>query len=226
MAKIEAKDQEMIQQEKLEQTISKTEKFFEENKKYIYGAVIAAIAIAAIVLCFQKFYVQPKKAEALGQLFPAEANFRAQNYELALKGDSNVLGFEQILDEYGSKAGSVVNFYAGVCELNLGNFNEAISYLKKYKGTDKILVARSLACIGDAYVGLENYKEALNFFEKAARTIDNIYVSTYHLKAGVVCEQLGQNDKALSYYKEIKDKYAQTVEGYDIDKYITRVENK
>jgi len=225
MAKIN-KDQEALQQEKLEQTISKTEDFFEKNKKGLYGVVGAAIVIAAILLCYQKFYLQPKKAEALGQLYPAEANFRNQAYDIALNGDGNTLGFAQILDEYGSKAGKIVNLYAGVCELNLGNYNEAISYLKKYNGKDKIMAARALACTGDAYVGLEDYKTALGYFEKAASTIDNIYAATYLLKAGVTAEELGDNAKALSYYEQIKDKYPSSLEGYDIDKYIARVQNK
>ena len=46
------------------------------------------------------------------------------------------------------------------------------------------------------------------------------------LKAGVVCEQMGDNEKALTYYKAIKDKYPQSIEGYDIDKYISRIESQ
>ena len=44
------------------------------------------------------------------------------------------------------------------------------------------------------------------------------------LKAGAVAEKLGQNDKALSYYEQIKDQYPQSMEAYDIDKYIGRIE--
>ena len=71
------------------------------------------------VLCYHKFYAPPKKAEAAEQMFPAEANFRSQNYELALNGDGDVLGFSQVIDEYGSYAGDATFFYAGVCELQL-----------------------------------------------------------------------------------------------------------
>ena len=71
----------------------------------------------------------------------------------------------------------------------------------------------------------ENYKEALNYFDKAIAAGDNMFAATYMLKAGVVCEQLGDNAKALSYYKTIKDKYPQSMEGYDIDKYISRIES-
>ncbi|MGN1215783.1 MAG: tol-pal system YbgF family protein, partial [Candidatus Cryptobacteroides sp.] len=83
-----------------------------------------------------------------------------------------------------------------------------------------------VACMGDAYVGLEDLKAALGCFEKAASAADNIFAASYLLKAGVVCEELGDNDKALSYYKTIKDKYPTSLEGYDIDKYITRIESQ
>ncbi|MBO4760711.1 MAG: tetratricopeptide repeat protein [Bacteroidales bacterium] len=225
MAKANLKEQEKIQQELVEERVSKVEKFFNENQKLIWGCVGAVLAIGLLVLCYQKFYLQPKSAEAQEQMFPAEASFQAGEFELALNGDGNSLGFAQVIDEYGSKAGASAYLYAGVCELQLGNYENALNYLKKYNGKDAILAARALACQGDAYVGLEKYKDALSCFEKAAAKSDNIFSAAYLLKAGVVCEELGDNQKALSLYKQIKDKYPQSREGYDIDKYISRIEN-
>ena len=206
------------------EAVSKTEKFFNENGKVLGIAAAAVVAAAAIIFCVNKFVYQPAQAEAQGQMAIAEENFRTGDYELALNGDGNVLGFAQIIDEYGAKAGKAAQFYAGVCELQLGNYEEAVSYLKAYKGKDAILKARALACIGDAYVGLEDYEAALNYFEKAADVIDNMFTAGYLLKAGLVAEKLGQNEKALEYYELIKDQYANSPEGYEIDKYIGRLE--
>ena len=225
MAKQVLTEQERLQQEKVEERVSAVDKFFKENGKLIWGCALALIVIGAVILCYQKFYLQPKKAEAAAQLFPAENNFAAGEYDLALNGDGNVLGFAQIIDEYGSKAGSAVYFYAGVCELQLGNYAEALSYLKKYDGKDAILAARALGCQGDAYVGLDKLNDALSCFDKAAARADNMFAAGYLLKAGVVCEELGNPAKALSYYKKIKDQYPQSMEGYDIAKYISRIEN-
>ena len=36
-------------------------------------------------------------------------------------------------------------------------------------------------------------------------------------------QSLGQNDKALKSFQTVKEKYPQSIEGYDIDKYINRV---
>ena len=208
------------------EAVSKTEKFFNENGKLLAGICAGVVVACAAVFCWVKFVHQPKVAEAQGQMAYAEQTFRAGDYQTALNGDGNTLGFAQIIDEYGSKAGASVYFYAGVCELQNGNWEQAIKYLQSYNGKDAILAARAQACIGDAYVGLENYEKALGYYEKAAKTIDNVFAATYLLKAGIVAEKLGENAKALGFYETIKDQYPQSIEGYDIDKYIGRIQNK
>lgn len=208
------------------EAVSKTDQFFQKNGKLLSIICVAVIVLCAAVFCWYKFAYLPKVEEAQGQMAAAEQIFRTADYETALNGDGNVLGFTQIIDEYGKKAGKSVYFYAGVCELQLGDYEAAIRYLEAYKGKDAILAARATACIGDAYVGLEDYKKALGYFEKAAATADNMYAAGYLLKAGAVAEKLGEDAKALSFYKQIKDQYPQSMEGYDIDKYIGRIETK
>ena len=73
-------------------------------------------------------------------------------------------------------------------------------------------------------MGLEDYKNALAAYEKAAATVDNVFAAGYLLKAGQVAEELGDKDKALACYNKIKDQYPNAVEASDIDKYITRIE--
>ena len=216
-------DKQALQQERIEETVSKTEQFYNENKKTIWGCLIAAVVIALGILAYNQFYLKPKKAEAQEQMFPAEAAFRDGNFDLALNGDGNNYGFAQVIDEYGSKAGKAVYLYAGICELQLQNYEEAVSYLKKYNGKEPILAARAQACLGDAYVGLQKYEEAISQFEKAAAASDNVFAAEYLLKAAVACEEVGNNAKALKLYETIKDKYPQSIEGYDIDKYINRL---
>ena len=206
------------------EAVSKTEIFFRENRKLLLTILAVLVIAGAGFFLYHKFVYEVQRAEAMEQMYPAEENFRNQEFELALNGDGNVLGFSQIISDYGSKAGKAVYFYAGVCELQLGNYEKAIKYLNSYNGKDAILKARATACIGDAYVGLEDYGKALGYFEKAASTIDNMYAANYLLKAGVVCEKLGQNEKAITFYKKIKEQYPQSMEGYSIDKYISRIE--
>ena len=156
----------------------------------------------------------------------AEQWFLSGEYELSLTGDDNDLGFEDIIKQYGSKAGEAVYMYAGIAKLQTGAPEEAIQYLKKYDGEDPILLGKAQACIGDAYADLENYSEAISWYQKAAKTSDNALAAAYLLKAGIAAEANGNQDKALSFYKEIKDKWGNAPEALEIDKYITRIESK
>ena len=218
-----SKSKEEVRQEQVENSVSKFEQFYENYKKTIWGALIAVVVVWLAILGYQRFIYQPKCAEAQEQAFPAEANFQKGEYEIALNGDGNVLGFAEIIDTYGSKAGKAVYMYAGVSELQLKNYDDAIKYLKKYNGKDDILAARALSCLGDAYVGNGDFNAALAAYDKAIKKADNMFAAAYMLKAGITCEELGNNAKALEYYQAIKDKYPQSLEAYDIDKYIARI---
>ena len=218
------KTKEEVRQEQVETSVSKFEQFYEKYKNIIWIVLGAIVVIWLAILGYQKYIYQPKCGDAQEQAFPAEASFAQGEYELALNGDGNVLGFTEIIDTYGSKAGKAVYLYAGICELQLGDYESAISYLKKYNGKEPILAARALACLGDAYVGLENYKAAVAAYKKAVAKADNTFAAAYLLKEGLALEQLGNKAAALECYKTIKDKYPQSIEAYEIDRYIAAVE--
>ena len=225
MAKI-TKTEEEVRQQNVAEAVSKTEQFFKENGKLIYGCVIGVLVIALAILAYNRFILQPKKVQATDQMARAEQWFLSGEYELSLTGDDNDLGFEDIIKQYGSKAGEAVYMYAGIAKLQTGAPEEAIQYLKKYDGKDPILLGKAQACIGDAYADLENYSEAISWYQKAAKTSDNALAASYLLKAGIAAEANGNQDKALSFYKEIKDKWGNAPEALEIDKYITRIESK
>jgi tetratricopeptide (TPR) repeat protein len=225
MAKI-TKTEEEVRQQNVAEAVSKTEQFFKENGKLIYGCVIGVLVIALAILAYNRFILQPKKVQATDQMARAEQWFLSGEYELSLTGDDNDLGFEDIIKQYGSKAGEAVYMYAGIAKLQTGAPEEAIQYLKKYDGEDPILLGKAQACIGDAYADLENYSEAISWYQKAAKTSDNALAAGYLLKAGIAAEANGNQDKALSFYKEIKDKWGNAPEALEIDKYITRIESK
>lgn len=207
-----------------ETAASKTDKFFSEYRKPILGTLIGALVAGLCIFAFIRFVYVPKCAEAQEQMFPAEQAFAAGNYEIALNGDGNILGFSQIIDDYGKKAGKAVYMYAGVSALQLGQYGDALNFLKKYKGDEPILAARAKACEGDAYVGLEDYTAAAAAFEAAAAQAENVFAAAYLLKAGLAYEELGKNDKALECYKNIRDNYAQSIEALEIEKYIAAIE--
>ncbi len=223
MAQKNLKDKEAERQENIEQTVSATEQFYNENKKLIWGIVAAVLVIGLGILAYNKFIYQPRCVEDMQQAYPAEMSFQNAEYELALNGDGNNLGFADIIDEYGTKAGQAVYLYAGICELELGNYEEALSYLKKYKGKEPSLAARARSCEGDAYVALGDYNAAVRRYKAAAAVADNVLAAGYLLKEGSAYEALGQNAEALACYKTIEEDYPQSIEAYEIAKHIARV---
>ena len=96
MAKI-TKTEEEVRQQNVVEAVSKTEQFFKENGKIIYGVVIGLLVIAIAILAYNRFILQPKKVQATDQMVRAEQWFQAGEYELALTGDDNDLGFEDII---------------------------------------------------------------------------------------------------------------------------------
>ena len=214
------KKDEKLQNEEMAATISGAEEFYNEHKKTIWGVIICILAVGLCILGYSKFIYAPAAREAQEAAFPAELNFQQGEFELALNGDGNVLGFAQIIDEYGAKAGKAVYLYAGICNAQLGNWEDALANLKKYNGKDPILAARGLALQGDCYTALEEYGKAVKMYEKAAAQADNMFAASYLVKAAQVYLQLGENEKALKAFETVKDKYPQSIEGYEIDKYI------
>lgn len=208
------------------EAVSKTDQFFEKNRNILIGIAVAILVIAAGSYCFYKFYWQSAVEEAKNQMVAAERSFNQGDWETALNGDGDNLGFSQIIEDYGTKGGNAVYFYAGVCALKLKNYEDAVTYLDSYKGGDDFLGPRALACKGDAYVALEDYAKALSCYEEAAQSSDNVFAAGYLMKAASVCEELGENEKALTIYKKVKDIYPNSIEGREIDKYISRIENK
>ncbi|MDO4736626.1 MAG: tetratricopeptide repeat protein [Bacteroidia bacterium] len=209
---------------KVGEALSKTEQFLEKYKNVMIYAVVAILVVAGAIYAYRNLVALPAQQEAMGQTFTAEQYFRNGDFEKALNGDGNALGFAEIISEYGTKSGEAVYFYAGVCNLQLGKFQEAIDYLKKYNGEDEIILARAIACIGDAYAGLNDFDTAISYYKKAASSADNIFAANYLMKAGIMYQEQGNTAEALKMYQEIKDKYPQSNEGYEIDKYITRIQ--
>lgn len=212
----------------VQESISKAEKFFEDNKKSISIVAGAIFVIAAGVLAYLKLYKEPLEKEAQIEIYYAQQLFQKDSLEAAVNGINGHLGFLDIAADYsGTKAGNLANYYAGVSYLNLGEYENAIKLLDEFSTSDPILSAETKGAIGDAFMELEQMEEALEYYAKAVRASENSFVIPFYLqKAGITAELLGDYDDALDYFKEIKAKYANSKQGADIDKYIARIEAK
>jgi tetratricopeptide (TPR) repeat protein len=150
--------------------------------------------------------------------------FEQNSLQPALDGDGSFLGFVEVADRYGSTAaGNLACFYAGVSYLHLEQYEEAITYLKKYSGKGVFGQALALGNIGDAYTELGNLDEALTYYKKAAKASDNSMTAPRFLaKAALILEQQSNYDEAIRLYEQIQREYANSSESSDAEKHIAR----
>jgi tetratricopeptide (TPR) repeat protein len=200
--------------------------FFEKNKKAIVygGGALLAIIIAALLI--HQFYIVPRGQKANESLFAAQELFMNGEYEKALNGDGQNMGFLAVADEFGStKAGNLAHLYAGLCLYQTDKFQEAIEQLEDFSSCGDDMVSPSvIGTIANCYAELGQNEKAVEMLVKAAKKADNNTLSPiYLIQAGQIYESLNQNDKALDCYNQIKTKYQQSMQYNEIDKYIERV---
>jgi len=210
--------------ENVEETLTKTEQFLEQNYRPLLYVLVGAVVLVGIFWLL-KMYTSKQNDEALSQMYMAEQYFGEDSLKLALYGDGNNLGFIDIAKEYKStKSGKLANFYAGTCLIHLGEFDEAVSYLNKYKLNDEVLAPQAKGLIGDAKVELGDNSAGIKNYLEAAELADNAFHSPiYLMKAGMLHESEGNFAEALKLYEQIQEKYPESNEGRSIDKYIARV---
>lgn len=214
--------------ENIEESLTKTEQFIETNQKQIIMVVLAIVAIILAYFAFNKFYKGPKENKALIAMYQAEEFFKVDSFRLALDGISEVgkqaPGFLEVIDEYGStKAGNLAQYYAGISYKNLGEYEKAIVHLDDFSSNDYLLQSIAVSAKADCYFELKNYEKAANLYKKAAGINPNNFSTPIYLqRAGFAYEKLEKYDQAIKAYKELKEKYPFSIEGREIDKYITR----
>jgi len=209
----------------IESALTRTEQFIEDNQKLITYIVGAIVVVVAAFLGLNKFILQPKEDEAQSQMFMAENYFEKDSFNLAINGDGNYLGFLDIIDDYGmTKSAKLAKYYTGVSYLRLGEYQEAINYLGKFKTNDILLASVKEGSIGDAYSELGDDNKALQHYIKATNvSANNFTTPIYLMKAAALYEKQGETVKALDLYNRIKKDYPDTNEGQNIEKYIARV---
>lgn len=208
--------------------LTKTEQYIEDNRKMLMIVVLSILVVVGGYLGYKKLFIGPMETEAHQEMFMAEQYFAKDSFKLALNGDAQYPGFISIIDQYGStKAGNIANYYAGICYLNMGQFDKSIEYLSDFSTDDKLLYPVSQGAMGDANLELGKNEEALDFYKKAADEKPNDFTSpVYLMKEGFVLEKLNRWEEALAIYERIEKEYNRTNEGRKIEKYITRAKIK
>ena len=213
---------------KVDEVLNKTEHFFEKNQKIILGVVGGILLIVGGFVLYTKWYLPGKNKDAQSAMWKAEKYFEKDSLKLALNGDGANMGFLDVISDYGAtKAGTLAHYYAGICYLKQGKFQDAIDQLKEYDGDDQVVSAMSKGALGDAYMELNDNEKALELYKEAADNNPNPFSTPLFLmKVGMTYEILNNFEEALKAYERIQKEYYKSSESREIDKYIARAKGK
>ena len=207
----------------VEDALTQSEAFLVKYKNAIIGGVVAVIIIVAGFIMYKNLYAEPREEKAQAALFKGQEYFEQDAFEQALNGDSiGYTGFLKVADEYsGTKAANLAKAYAGICYAQLGKYEEAVKMLDSFNGKDQMVAPAILGAAGNCYAQLGQLDKAASTLLSAADKADNNTLSPIFLiQAGESLVKQGKYDDAVNAYTKIKDKYFQSYQAMDIDKYI------
>ena len=207
----------------VEDALTQSEAFLIKYKNAIIGGVVAVIIIVAGFIMYKNLYAEPREEKAQAALFKGQEYFEQDAYEQALNGDSiGFVGFLKVADDFsGTKAANLAKAYAGICYAQLGKYEEAVKMLDSFNGKDQMVAPAILGAAGNCYAQLGQLDKVASTLMSAADKADNNTLSPIFLmQAGEILVKQGKYDDAVDAYTKIKDKYFQSYQAMDIDKYI------
>lgn len=204
--------------------------FFNKYQNIIYGVIIGILVVILAILAFNRFYIQKKNAEASAQIVQPVHWFiqgDTASLKLALEGDGENDGFLDIASGYKiTKTSNTANYYAGLTYLKLGQKEDALEYLKKFKKKEDVLWYACQATIGDIYDEQGDESKAISYYEKAAKGTDPYFTPIALFKLGQMYERKGDWKKALDAYQTIEKDFYAEYNKMSIAQYVERAKSQ
>ena len=204
--------------------------FFDKYQNIIYGVIIGILVVILAILAFNRFYIQKKNAEASAQIVQPIHWFiqgDTASLKLALEGDGENDGFLDIASGYKiTKTSNTANYYAGLTYLKLGQKEDALEYLKKFKKKEDVLWYACQATIGDIYDEQGDESKAISYYEKAAKGTDPYFTPIALFKLGQMFERKGDWKKALDAYQTIEKDFYAEYNKMSIAQYVERAKSQ
>ncbi len=205
---------------------SKAEKFLDNNKQSIGIAIAAVVIIVLGTFYYFNMYLPPMQKNAAVDIAGAQKAFATDSFNLAMNGNTEFMGFEEVIDTYGStEIGNTAKFYMGISLMNTGNYDEAMDFLNSYSADDHITRSLTEGAIGDCLSQLGEHENAISAYKKAANVYMNDFSTPIYLKkAGITAEKIGDYSAAVEFYDQISTDYPSSAEGRDIEKYLAHAQ--
>jgi len=200
--------------------------FFNQYDKIIYGVATGLLVIVAALLALNKFYLTPQSEKASTMMTaPMDLYMKADSLSLiiALEGDDENEGFLTIASSFKlTSTANTAKYLAGMCYLKLGDKEEALNYLLKFKQKEDVYWYAAQGVISDLYDDMEDTKKAIKYCKKATESKNPYFAPIYLFKLGQLYEREEDWKKAASAYQAIKDRFYAEYQKMNIDKFLER----
>lgn len=194
-----------------------------KNQMILLGIVAAVVVLAGVYLAYKLLYMAPKEKTAMEQMFKAEFQFQQDSFALALEAPGGGYdGFLDVIDNYkGTKAANLSKYYAGICYLNLGRYEDAIIFLESHHAKGNITSVTKFGALGDAYSEVGDLNKALSAYEKASKGDMDVLTPYYLYKLGLLAFKEKDNAQALKAFQRIAKDFPNSIEASEATKYIS-----
>lgn len=224
----DAKQPEVQSPSSEDRLIRRSQDFWSKNSKMILIALAVIVVAIGGTYAYRNFVKLPAEASADEAIWRAQDNFKKDSFQLALTGNNTKAnpGFLKVIkNNSGTKAGNLAKMYAGLCYLQLGDFNNAIKYLEDFSTSDKELKLLKSGALGDAYAeagkfdkAIENYKAASTMNESDEfASAENLY------KLGSLYDKTGKSKEAIEAFTNLREKYPTSRYSFEVVKYLGKL---
>jgi tetratricopeptide (TPR) repeat protein len=214
-----------IKEDSLVSTYTSVTSYYEEHKRTIGIALVAAaVVIAAIVIYVRNRDDASEKAHAaLGAISTYMENGQ---YQVAVDGipGRNIQGLRAIVENFGnSPGGELARFQLASALLALRKYDEALEHYKSFSPPDPFLDAGRRAGLGACYEAKKEFRDAASEFEKAAAANpEDPRVPEFLHDAASNYAAAGEKEKAVDLWKRLKKNHATSAYGRDAERYIVQ----
>lgn len=164
--------------ETLDEKANKTEEFISKYQKPIFGVIIVIIVGVIGFLGYQKLIIEPNESEAANELNQAQVYFKSaiESQNKPMKDSLYTLAINGGNGKFGFV--DIADQFGGTKSGNLANYYAGMSYFK-----------------------LSEYKKAIEYLDDF-KADDQILMPIAKGTIADAFQQIGQSDKALTYYEE------------------------
>ncbi len=185
-------------------------------KRNLFTVIALSVAVILLIGGGISYYLhsQAQEQEARELIVQAEKAFHQGEYDIALWGDHEEvrIGLVEIINNYGrTQTGNLALYYAAVSKSNLGNYEEALSYIRQHDPPEGIIGVGPLSFHAVILLNLDKYEEAADIFIKAAEWDINESTTPQNLlNAAQASMEAGDHARAIQLVDRILSEYEDT----------------